>query len=242
MHRACQCPPPMWHFDWQVMPKLTRSLIMTLGARWCFSMLKGGARIDKIIVARGHSTQSMCATGKLSERERVLALAHSLYERKSAYEKVGRALIGSIWKGLNTANDPHFPGYKIRWFYNLAGLSTEMFKVKQEYITLSLKVNTQDLCWSNWWIQCAFRYTCLIWVKQEKQAEKQQKKTDTVYNIFPEVEKRLISWYLSPAVLTVSHPVKYVMSVWPSLSIYFVRSLDNKNVGGYSKFLKVGPS
>lgn len=61
-------------------------------------MLKGGARMDKIIIARGHSTQSMCATGKLSETERegVLALAHSLYERKSAYEKVGCALIGSI--------------------------------------------------------------------------------------------------------------------------------------------------
>lgn len=180
MHRACQCPPPMWRFDWQVMPKLTRSPIMTLGAQWCFSMLKGGARIDKIIIARGHSTQSMCATGKLSEREGVLALAHSLYERKSAYEKVRRALIGSIWKGLNRANDPHFPGYKIRWFYNLAGVFTEMFKVKQEYITLSLKVNTKDLRSSNWWIQYVFRYTCLIWVKQEKQAEKQQKLTQFI--------------------------------------------------------------
>lgn len=68
-----------------------------------FSIRKGGARNNKIVAAEGHSTQSMSATGKLSEFS---PFAHSLYERKSAYEKVGLALIGSICEGFNIANDP----------------------------------------------------------------------------------------------------------------------------------------
>lgn len=49
-------------------------------------------------------TQSMSVTEKLFEW--ILALAHSLYERKSAYEKVGLTLIGSICEGFHRANDP----------------------------------------------------------------------------------------------------------------------------------------